>query len=61
MQLYTLTRREYKGKIYVKNISKSLCRFQQCDKPAPDPKKIIPDPQHCNKTPDLDELRMSCK
>ncbi len=54
MQPNTLRRREYKGKIYVKNIRKNSCRIQDTD-PKPtemyyldkDSKKIILDPQHC--------------
>ncbi len=48
MQPNTLTRRD-KSKIYVKNIRKILVGSQPTEKfdPEADPKKIIPDPQHC--------------
>jgi hypothetical protein len=47
MQPETITRREYKGKIYVKN-NKFMYDPKQSEKsdPDPDPKKILPCPQH---------------
>jgi hypothetical protein len=41
-----LTRREYKGKIYVKNIRKNSCRIGKRIQ-IRIRKKFIPDPQHC--------------
>ncbi len=47
MQPNPLTRREYKGKIYVKNIFKKSCRIRGGDLDTySDQKQIIPDPQH---------------
>jgi hypothetical protein len=49
---FTLSRREYKGKIYVKNIRKNSCRirFRTNGKVGSGSgygyKKIIPNPQH---------------
>ncbi len=43
-----LTRQEYKGKIYVKNIRKNSCRIRnQLKSRIWIRKKIIPEPQHC--------------
>ena len=43
MKPNTHTRQEYKGKIYVNKNQKKSCRIRI----GTDPKKIIPDPQHC--------------
>jgi hypothetical protein len=57
MEPNTLTRREYKGKIYVENIRKNSCRIlnririrnqlkSRDPDTDPDPKRIITDPQN---------------
>ncbi len=55
MQSNTLTRRKYKSIIYVKNYRNIIKKILQDPKPTEkqepdaDPKKIIPDPKHCQK------------
>ncbi len=47
MKPNTLTRRGYRGKIYVKNTRK--IHSKPSEKHDPDPEKIIPVPEHCRK------------
>jgi hypothetical protein len=47
MQPNALIRREYKGKIYIKNIRKNLCRNRLKNGIRSGSEKMIPDPQHC--------------
>ncbi len=58
MQPNTLTRREYKGKIYVKNIRKKSCSIRN-QLPDTDPKKNPSGSTHCSLVQSKDFSRLA--